>query len=197
MYCCPEVENIALGGALWVEALEDVFSQVNRKGAIVSALSGMQGTGAATLSPVTAKPFQVTQLLKNLQHADLSSNLGEIDGGRCLGRVGVRGTWPPGRIAGERTGIYLGITRGDHFSTGAMALVVARGCFFFCGPNLIPRIVLGIKLTPGFPDDEGQVKEFAHAVPQSHITTFTPRALSRVKCTHSRIVRDRVFGGIP
>src|SRR5262249_61573951 len=108
----PEVDDVPLLAALFVEALEDVGLEVDAEGP-APGVAAMQRTGTASLRTAATQPRRQTQLVEYPRQRQLPLEVGEIDRGALAGRLGfatrageapgatdrARGpsrVWPPG-----------------------------------------------------------------------------------------------------
>ena len=81
----PEVEDVAVGGAVGLEALEDIFAEVDRAGRLaggrIGCRGGMEGTGAAALLRAALEEAQDAQVFQDLVQGDLLAEESEVDFG--------------------------------------------------------------------------------------------------------------------
>ena len=108
---------------------------------------------------------------------------------RVLGRNSSGGTIGCGRVVDVLTcGAYVGgLSRGDHFPTRTLLLLVARG-FFFGLSRLLPGVMFQIERLAAFPDGEDQVQQFSHDVSQRNISAGSLRPQALVQRAAGRIV---------
>jgi hypothetical protein len=69
----PEVEHVAVGAAVSVEALEDVPAEVGGEGALRVVGLTVDGTTTAALQSAAAQVMVQSQVLEDLRHRDLLS----------------------------------------------------------------------------------------------------------------------------
>ena len=74
----PEVQDVALGGTLWVQAAEHIFPQVDRKGLASFAGWFMQWTGALQLR-VATQTLKVSHFLQYLLDRYLPTQVSVVD----------------------------------------------------------------------------------------------------------------------
>jgi len=83
----PEVDDVPLLSALFVEALEDVGLEVDAEGP-APGVAAMQRTGTASLRTAATQPRRQTQLVEYPRQRQLPLEVGEIDRGALAGRLG-------------------------------------------------------------------------------------------------------------
>src|SRR4051812_27758554 len=115
MHGGPEVQDIAVGSAILVETLIEVFAEVDGEGSLAVRGLAMDGTGASSLLALAAQAVEQGQLAEHLFHGDLLTEESEVDAGpgvvgnwSCRGGVGGVGDW----VDRRRTGLYAGGSRG-------------------------------------------------------------------------------------
>ena len=79
MHCRPQVEDIALGGTVRLEALKNVFAQVDGEGPVGVFGLAVDGTTAATLVSSATQIGEQPKLCQRLLHGDLLAKEGEVD----------------------------------------------------------------------------------------------------------------------
>jgi hypothetical protein len=74
----PQVQGIALGAALGVEALEGVLAQMRRERRLGIIRAAVERTGPAALQAAAAQLVEQAQLTQDLLHADLLAEEREV-----------------------------------------------------------------------------------------------------------------------
>ena len=78
----PEVQDVALGGAIGLETVEEIFTQLDRTGIFLDGHGGrrfgMDRTGTTPLLSFASGQAQDAQVLEYLFHGDLLAQEGEI-----------------------------------------------------------------------------------------------------------------------
>lgn len=74
----PKIQDVASATARWMETLEDVLAQVNRKGASAGSFGAVDGARASTLEAPATEAIEIPQVAKHTFHRDLAAQVGEI-----------------------------------------------------------------------------------------------------------------------
>jgi len=95
----PEVEGVALGAALGVEAAEDALVQVDRERAVPVVGFVVQRAGPAALRPGASQRVEVAEVLQDIGDRHPAADCGEVErwvaARRRGGGLRGRGRVPP------------------------------------------------------------------------------------------------------
>jgi len=110
----PEIENVAVGTAVGVKTLEEIRTQVSRKGALRVRGLTVDGAAAAALLATPTQVAHQSQMFENLLHGYLLTQEREVNLDTLRG-------WRPGGHGRDRRRVdrrwcrrYGGGSRGDH-----------------------------------------------------------------------------------
>jgi hypothetical protein len=113
----PEVQRVALGLALGMEAAEDAFAEVDREGAVVVAGGVVQGAWPAALRAGAAQGIEVAEALEDLLDRHLAAECGEVQRPALAAR----------RAVGLRVAGRLGVACWIDVAAGSLAPLLPRG----------------------------------------------------------------------
>jgi hypothetical protein len=74
----PEVERVALGLALGMEAAEDAFAEVDREGVVPVARRVVQGARSTALRAAASQGIEVAEVSEDLLDRHLAAECGEV-----------------------------------------------------------------------------------------------------------------------
>jgi len=194
---CPQVQDVALGAAVRVEALEEVLAQVGRKGRLPVVGLPVERARPAALQATAAALVEQPQVAQDLFQGDLLPEEGKV-------HLGTSGTVGRRRLDRGRRRCYASSGRGDHFFGGHVPLV-APGCFFVArcrsvvgrGTGRLSSAALRVKGAVGFPDRLDQLEQLAPALAQGDVAAVAFGLEAPIASSNSRIVDEGGAGGVP
>src|SRR5258708_5154861 len=119
----PEVENVALRGAVGLEALEDVLAEVDGEGVVAIGGVTVYRTGTTSLLAAAVQLVKQIEVAQHLFEGELAAQRRVFPARPGGNRWGRRR-----RVARSGRRRYAGIGRGDHLLCGSFPFV-ARGLF--------------------------------------------------------------------
>jgi hypothetical protein len=192
----PQVQDVAVGGAVRVKALEDVLAQVSRKSRLPVVGLAVDRARPAALEATATELVEQPEVAQDLFQGDLLPQEGEV-------HLGTSGTVRRQRLDRGRQRRYGSSGRGDHFFGGHVPFVAhgrfiaARCSVLGSGAGRLASPVFLVKGAVGFPDRVDQMEEFAHAVAQGDVAAFAVGLETPIKSANGRIVDDGGTGGVP
>src|SRR5687768_12770211 len=107
----PQIKDVAAGSAGRMEALENLFVQVDGKGAVVGFAVAMNRARSTALRSRTLEPRQPAQVFQDLRHAELAAQCGIIDT-TSKRRGGWNRCWRVTVLVRQALSPYAGVNRG-------------------------------------------------------------------------------------